>query len=182
MGYNTTYGPPRRMSDHLDELLRREETVRFATDNPHSLAYKLREAIYASQFHEKYEHYHKLGDWYTFRVKSDHVLCEYQHTRPMTLKEAKESEPEDATPDQSGLSEMQIPEAEDLMGVVNATLQRGDSYDELKFPNATLMATHLERLYNFAEGKGWSIITHGDEGITLTKREVPDEITYTPEE
>lgn len=192
MGYNTTIGPPRRMEAYLKKLLNRKETIRFATDDPHSLAYRLREAIYASQFHEKYEEYYKLRDMYTFRDKGDHVLADYQRVFPVEAIEGEDEapelediEPEDAPeyrPDDEGPTKMEVPEAESVMEVVNVAINRGEEYRELVFPNATLMAQHLERLHGFTESNDWKIISHGEDGVTLTREQVPDEITWTPDE
>lgn len=190
MGYNLTIGPPRRMEDYLKKLLHRKETIRFATDDPHSLAYKLREAIAASAEHERFIQYAKLKDMYKFRNQGDHVLAEYQRTFPQERVDGKDLAPEldedddapEAPEPEPGPSEMEVPEAESLTEVVSFVLERGGQYSELIFPNATLMTPHLRRLHGFTKDRDWSIIERGEEGITLTRREVPEEITWTPEE
>lgn len=174
MGYNTSIGPPRRMEEYLNRLLENRETVDFAADDPPSLAYKLREAIHASGYHDRYEHFEKLGELYEFKALDGRVRARYIGPEDPDIVEGVEETP----PSQP----MTIQEAQDLTSVVGAAMEVADKTDEIRFPNAILGETMKERLYGWATENGWKIIDHEEAGITLTKRDVADSIVWRPED
>lgn len=179
MGYNTTIGPPRRMREFLNRLKKHKRTMSFATENPSSLAYRLREAIYASQFHEKYEHYHELSALYTFEERDGEVRARFRGMRPKQVEteEGEPVEPEDVP----GRPAMTVQEATTLEGVVGAAMQHGNGTNEIRFPGAILSTRQKEKLFAWAEENDWQIIDQDEGGLTLTRKEVPPEITWRPE-
>lgn len=72
MTYNLSPSAVERWRDELD-LLTSGQPVRFPSENPHMLAYSLREAIAAAR-HHKIEPYASLG--YTFRKREGVVIAE----------------------------------------------------------------------------------------------------------
>lgn len=171
MGYNTTYGPIRRMRKYLEELDEsRGETVRFATDDPRSLAYRLREALVACQEWSQGEPFRDLKGKYSFEEKGDFVVARWKG--PEEPSTVTESAPE----------EMVVNEVENLDGIIGAAMKLGDKADQLRFPNAALMDPQRVKLFNWSEGTEWTFIDQGPGGATLTRREVPDDVRWTPDE
>lgn len=179
MGYNTTIGPPRRMEEFLERLKKHRKTMEFATQNPSSLAYKLREAIYASQFHDRYEHYHELNSLYTFEERAGKVVAQYRGVDPKQV-ETKEGEPLEPEPAPERPA-MTVGEAKTLEGVVGAAMQHGGGTEEIRFPNAILPTRQKEKLFAWAAENDWEIIDQDEGGLTLTRKDVPSEITWRPE-
>lgn len=177
MGYNKTIGPPRRMKEFLEKLLSRKRSMSFATDNPSSLAYKLREAIHASQFHDKYEHYHRVSSLYKFEEHPGEVRAVYVGVKPRTVKEGEDGEAEQEAPERPA---MNVEEVQTLEGVVGAAMEYGGSTDEIRFPNAVLPPGQKEKLFAWTDENDWRIIDQDEGGLTLTRRDVPEEITWSP--
>lgn len=173
MGYNESYGTVRRMKRHLDELFRRQETVDFSSDEPKSLAYKLREAIHAAQFWDQYEHYHQLKEYFQFEVRPDRVRCRFMSPEPVTISDSQGKTRDEET------DKMIVNDVDSLMAVIGAAMEH-ENESEIFFPSAVLLDPDKSRLHGFAKDSGWKIIDHEEGGVTLTKKEIPEEIQWTP--
>lgn len=185
--YNTSLTPLRRMEKYLRSLQTRRQTMSFAADEPDKLAYQLREAIYASDFHENYAHFSKLSDFYRFESRPGHVRAVYLGpANPEIVDDKGEEDGDTISEDLPGLPEehpvMEVEDVQNLPGVVGAALRFSDDADELHFPNAILVESQKSRLFKFCEEHGWYIIDHEDGGLTLTRKDISPDIRWKPNE
>lgn len=175
MGYNKSYGPIRRMQKYLDALLSSRRTMDFAAQEPAKLAYRLREAIAASEEWDRYEKYTVLKDWYRFECEEGHVRARYQlRVEPIEMK-SKASE----TREVSTMPEVTVTEATTVTAVVGAGL-KFNSHDEIRFPNAVLTPEEKLTLWKWCQTSGWEIIDHEEAGLTLTRKDVSEAILFRP--
>jgi len=184
MGYKLTTNPVKRQLHLLEQLAASRETLSIPTTNPRRLAYKIREAIAAAGEHSQYETLHSsISGRFKFREVTGAVIADCVEpdlpTIGMPIGEPSPSLPP-ARPEKKTL-----PDAATLIEVLAGALKFPDE-SELFFPGISLKTTERLKLYNWAEPKGWKYIDHsagdGEGGLTLTKREVAEEILWTPEE
>lgn len=183
MGYNISKNSVLREKSLLDDLLEFKKTVEIPSANPRKRVSKIWEALKSADAlqkrHPEFEKYAGLRYNYRFRQIRTGVLCEWVGE-------------ELASPIESGISmkqsvvtptRMDIPEARSLVDVIASAMRFADA-PELRFPNAVLRRADMIKLYNWTtetEVK-WTFIPHDDAGLTLTTREVPEEILWKPQE
>lgn len=186
MGYSTNVRVCIRMKPLLDRLESSEGNLLFRTNKPRSLAYKLREACFASRFHDDFQKYIHLGKEFSFRESTNGVLA-VKKSEPRRLRDQPlhiEADPEEAIVGREikdAFDTATIPEAKNLADVIGATIKYGVHSTEVFFPSVALEPNDLARLFRWAEPNGWKIIWHEEEGVTLTQRSIPDELAWKPE-
>ncbi len=193
--YNRSLATCLRMEEYLRELHDAQTTLDFFTNQPEVLAYKLREAMYAAQYHKDFLHIGKLRGKYKFLALDAKVRARWMSVdkpqmrfldRPGPTGEARSPDsPEEA---QFGdfmsrtLDTVPVPEVRELMGVLAATMKYIPANEEVYFPNAILRESELRRLYVWAKEQGLKIINNEDQGVTLTKKKVDEELVWQPDD
>lgn len=167
MGYNLSRGPIVRMERYLQDMAEAKKTFVWLTDNPSSLAYRIREALAGAKHHEEFAHYDKLRHIFKIReeegaVKAVYVGAEYSH--PVL--------PEKLTVDLAITS---------ALGVVGAAIKLGAQTDEVHFTNADLSKEESKTLYTWTQTNDWTYIDHYDGTLTLTKSKVDADLIWRPE-
>lgn len=116
MGYTVSSRAITRVYDQLQQMVKAETNLEWATDNPREFAYRLREAISVAIERTKkgdgepYESFAKLRAKYLFREKGGKVIAELRDAIPqMTLK--------------SDFAVMTEPNVSDAMGVVGVMIK-----------------------------------------------------------
>lgn len=171
MPYNTSKAVVNRSKAYLDAMLAGRKTLTWPTDKPQKLAYRIREVLYAVRKHAEYEAYHDLPDFYRIRVRQGYVEAEYLGP------ELNATTPYIPTT-------MDIPQVEEVHGVVGACIKFGSKSDEIHFPNAILEDGERLALYRWGQGETpkWKLISHEDKGVTMTRRKVESVFLWEPEE
>lgn len=186
MGYSRSKKVIVRHLEQLEALAEAKETRVFPTEAPGRLAYKLREAVYACQFHEEYKKLHRIHFLFAFKEEADQVVAEYKAppnplipkaTGSPNVKSAQEPVEEEEADPTPQLLRRSVSDAYDLMDVLGATMASPE-VEEFHFPNATLPLDEKKLLFNWAKEKEWNYIDHDDAGLTITKAEVPEEILW----
>lgn len=197
MGYSKARSAVERVLPILNELYYKRQTVSLAASDSVALAYKLREAIYASQFHKDLEHLTGLKTMYEFRQMPGRVMCSFlgvDHSVVPALYTEEAAAPAEevkefyaqVTPirsEEPEPSKMQLPDVETLHGVVGAVLRFGGTHEEIYFPDALLTEEEKEKLLSWCESSDaeWGFIDHETAGITLTRAEIAEELLWTGE-
>ena len=183
MPYNKSIKAVARAQTQLEQLYRSRKTIDWATKNPSRLAYQLREAIYAAQFHNKYRHFSELKYIYEFQQLNGSVRAHYMGLDvPESLIQEIETPVDNAGTD-VGAPEMpptQLDSVSSLREIIGAMVSLGDVSHEVFFPDAVLQDDDLRRLYDWSTETGWSLISHEGAGVTLTRRTVSKELLYDP--
>lgn len=193
----------------MEALLTEKATMLFHTASPSRLSYRLREGIYASKYHDDTTKYLILRVWYSFEVHDRWVRARWMGSSDVDKVEVKPSDtgasrrlrtprtPSDPKPlVESVLSEEELaqigkevketldtcilPNISNLAGVVEGANRFGVKVLEVFFPEAVLSKGDLTRLYRWATEKGWAIIDHEDGGLTLSRKDVEEELKWTP--
>lgn len=198
MTYNTSRRVCVRMHRFLKELDQQRTTIDFHSRDPKRLAYNLREAMYACEFHSDFKKYVGLRDYYTFHVMNDRVRARFKGVPEPQVRyleverKAQKAGPKD-TEDllreidelggayQETLDTLPIPKVETLSEAIGASLRYGEACRELHFPDLRLSAQDMGRLYRWAREKEWKLVDNLEGGITLTKKKVDPELVWTPE-
>jgi len=185
MGYNISKNSVLREKSLLDDLLEFRKTVEIPSANPRRRVSKIWEALKSAEAlkkrHPEFTKYAELRDLYRFRQIQTGVRCEWVAESSLVLEESGMS-----TSDAAQLTQptrMNLPEARSLVDVI-ASAMRFENAPEIRFPNAVLREQDRIKLYKWTtetEVK-WTFIPHDDAGLTLTTREVPEEILWKPEE
>jgi len=180
MGYNLSRFSVNRNLPQLDELLRATSTLRFETNDPRLLAYKIREALLASNKFEDLRHYYEtINPSFTFREEENAVVAEYN---PIVV--GVTVGPDDI-PKDIGLGERTkgtVESARQLLDVIGSGVE-GDKegYVEIYFPNAVLGRKDMLALWDWVETTEWGIIDHQEKGLTLTKSKEFESFLWRPE-
>lgn len=205
--YSRSY-PPADLLALMEALLTEQATMLLHTESPKRLSYRLREAIHSSRFHEALNKYIILGVWYSFEEHKDWVRARYKgssqvekiEVRPTDTRASRKLKKQ---PDKIGeplpeptltaeelasigqevkdaLDTCILPNISNLAGVVEGTKRFGNRVLEVFFPEATLSQGDLARLYRWTSEKGWAIIDQEEGGLTLTRKEVDEELTWKP--
>lgn len=190
--YNVSKATCVRMKRYLEQL-QLEETMEFPSDDPEKLAYRIREAVYASAFHPEFKHFARFRYLYRFEILKDRVRAKVMLPEKATAQpEGLDDSVDDLTPDKVAeidnfgkkirdvLSTVTVTNVEELSGILGAVLKYGKENPEIYFPNAVLEEADLDRLWRWASVKGWKIVNNEDAGVTLTKKDVPEEVTWQP--
>ena len=179
MGYNLSRHVIRRNRPQLDQLVKHQSSMRFATDNPIRLANKLREARAACAEYEDTVEMAEVLSHYTFSVERDQVLATYDKVSDGVLVGAVVGE----LVDEKTLfqTERDAPQAVSLLEVL-AEVIGSEKEEEVYFPEAALSLEEKIRLNEWIAQSEvqWYFIDHEDKGITLTRFEVDEELRWMP--
>ena len=178
MGYNLSRFSVNRNLPQLDLLLKSECDIRFATNDPSKLAYKLREALLSAREFEDLAHYYdRINPHFIFVEESHAVVAKYHYVSTgVPLGEVdvqQDSKP--AAPKRGTLAE-----ARTLLDVIGGGVE-GDEYEDICFPNVVLSPKDQQSLWDWAQTTEWEFIDHQEKGLTLTKREGFEGIVWRPE-
>lgn len=189
MGYNLTMHSFRRNKAQLDQMLKHKMTLRFPTSNPKRLAYKLREAIRAAgEFEETRHYFDALSKTYQFHEHHGYIIAEYVGIgEPESIGEPIEEIPLPKAPVQKTASQKPlqappkktVPDATVIIDVMAVAMSL-EHEEEIYFPNVVVVDSDKIKIYNWANDLGWKYLDHEDRGITLTKKEIPDDILWSP--
>ena len=180
MGYNLSRHSVIRNRPQLDQLLEALEfkaSLHFPTSSPAKLAYKLREALLASLEHPEFEYYfNSLASAFVFKITPNGVFAEFQENPVGEVVERVVGSPKPRSPQKRS-----IPDAMDYLEVLGAAM-KFQTEDELHFPNVIMLISDRRDLLSWASANGWKYIDHEGAGVTLTKREVPEEVLWREED
>ena len=145
--------------------------------SPEKLAYLIREAIYASRFHEDLRHYAEIWPFYQLKVGKDHVMAYWTGIGPMPGEgEVMASVIKLET---SIMDRVEVLGSHEFLDVIGTLINAGEA-TELYFPHTKLEPDAMVQLYEWCTGRGWRMIDHADEGMTVTKKSVDPEIEWRP--
>ena len=185
MGYSETRHIIQRNWPQLSQLIKHKATMRFDTEYPRRLAFKLREARKACSCHEDHEEDFATLSLYTFKEERDGVLAEYNPV-PIGVPLGKIITEVVGEPVKSRRI---APNALSLIDVMSEFIGN-DKIEEIHFPNAILTEDNKLDLHSYisveyADGEEvlppWLFIDHDENGITLTRYEVDSDILWSPE-
>lgn len=160
-----------RLISYLDILVESQAMeIGFECEDSTKLAYKLREAFFASRHYPEYEKYHTLQGDYKILARVHNVICK------RIEKGGKHFRVEQVI-----VGAMQLPEITQLTGVFGAAI-RFPHVEELWFPNVNLIPESKLRVYEWTAERDWQYIDHHGSGITLTKKEVEEDLLWSPED
>jgi hypothetical protein len=167
MPYNISKAVVNRSRRYLDEMLNNPRTITWPAVSPRKLAYKVREALFAAKRHKDFAIYHLLHDNFRIREYPGYVEAEYIGPPVNAL----------GTTIVEGVT---VEEATDIRGVVGAVIKYGVTVDEIRFPNVRATDEELAIVYKWGmnEKPIWRLISHEDNGITMTRRQGLDEIFF----
>jgi len=181
MGYSLTRHSIIRNLPQLRQLASARTTLRFPTDNPKKLAYKLREAVAACGEVEEYASlYVALVDNYRFKEEENAVVAVYFTT---SVEGEEHSSTSPAPTPRFAPEKKTMPAIFSLTDVLTVALKFTNE-DELYFPDAGLNTEQKVKLHGWIQGHGWEYIDHtqgGGTGLTLTKKELPEGVAWQPQ-
>jgi len=180
MGYNLSRYSVNRNLPQLDLLLTAKGDIRFETNAPRKLCYKLREALTASnEFSDLKHYYNTINPTFTFKEEPDAVIAVYNFVSPGVPIGEMDVRQTERPSEQKGTVES----ARTMLDVIGGGIE-GDKegYIDILFPNAVLSKDEQLRLWAWAQTTDWEFIDHQEKGMTLTKREGFEKIVWRPEE
>ena len=204
MAYRTSRAPYEELKDILEGLLEHRETVEFYTDNPRRLCYRLREAIHASSFHKDLKKFLALKKLYAFEDRDGYVRARFRGSDDITKVEVKPDDRKSSRrqpgktypsrgptipPEALEAMTSEIETAAEtctlenignLAGIIEGTKRYGNRALEVYFPQAFLDTGDLTRLHRWTSSEGWIIVNMEEAGLTLSKREIPEELQWKP--
>ena len=152
------------------------EILRFPSEDPTRLSYRIREAIVTARRHDDYKHYGRLQPFVKVCKRDDEVIIKWKDI-DILPDEERQLKREDVDTRPTDI------EAEALFDIIG-TMIRNESkpMEEVNFPNVVLERDDMIQLFNWAEGKGWKMIDNEGAGLTLTKLDVDEELLWKPED
>jgi hypothetical protein len=177
MGYTISRASVIRNKEQLEQLLKMKQTLVFKNiSNPTRLAHKLREAIAASGEFDEFKHLAELKTMYRFRTGSNTVIAQYEVTsvEPEPVNKDNIQEPKPIVPEKKT-----IPEPLGELDVV-ATALKFSKEIEIHFPNAILSEEGKTKIWRWTQTVDWNYIDHDGAGLTLTKKDIPEEVKWQP--
>lgn len=170
MGYNTSKSSVIRNKAQLERIMKEKRTLLFGHSDPDRLAYKLREALAAAQYHEEYFHiYEALAPFVTFRRHPEGVLAVYEDWGKVHLI--------GKSPEDQPKQPLILNDILELAEVIGALIQHAHE-EEILFKELPLPDSQLKSLYAFSSDQGWRIVKKGDD-LLLSKNDshIPNEWT-----
>lgn len=152
MGYTLTRASIFRVKSYLDEMVAAKDDCMWATSDPR-LAYHLREGIAATRKLELKE-YAGLASKFKIKSSQGKVIAELRE-RSLEVEFAKATR------------RLTVRDVSTAIAIVGAAIKH--NAPEMYFPDANLNKEELEKVEKWARAKGYSIVSHGEGGITLTK-------------
>ena len=210
MTYRTSRLPYEELKQTIEALLELTDTFIFNTENPRRLAYRLREALHCCQFHEDLMKFVPLIKLYSFEAHDTFVRARYRGSDDITKVEVRPGdrertrtaskpkdypakEPSDPT---EPVEEATYEEAADeiqhavdtsllegvvnLSGIIEGAKRYGVRVLEVYYPDAVLSEEDKGRLFRWTSENGWLIIDMEDAGLTLSKKDIPEEVQWRP--
>jgi len=182
MGYNLSRGAIERNRPQLDQLISLKSTMRFNTESPHRLAYKLREAIASCGIFEEFSKDFTVLSHYTFSAERAAVLATFNEI-PIGIPVGPDVDEDFGELDERievERVERNVIEAISLIDILSEVVANKKT-EEIHFPNAALNLGDRTKLFYWTEKNSWSYIDHQEKGLTLTRYEVDREILWRPE-
>lgn len=174
MGYSKSTRAVQRVKKYLDEMLREDTQIEWASDDPSKLAYQLNDGLHAAKHNavdrdkrpvEPYASYAHLKAKFILRIRPGRVVAEPRDVVPLqTLR--------------VGMSRLTLHEIRDVMEIVGAAIKH--KAPEMFFPDADENEVNLPQLYAWASRNDYFIIP-SDDGITLTQTD-PGDLAWEPTE
>jgi hypothetical protein len=177
MGYTISRASVKRNKEQLEQLLKMKQTLVFKNiANPTRLAHKLREAIAAAGEFDEFKHLAELKTMYRFRTGANTVIAQYEvaFVEPEPLKKDDTQDPKPVAPEKKTM-----PDALNAMDVVGAAMKFSKEH-EIHFPNAVLVDEDRIKLWRWTQEVEWNYIDHDGAGLTLTKKDIPEEVKWQP--
>jgi len=175
MGYNKSLASVERMIVYLRQIARariREENLEWTVDDPTVLAHKLRQALYAAQYHKPHRHFGRLRSHIKFLVrKPDTVIGKWMDLDLLNEALMEESEI---------VQEIKVDYEAGILDIIAEVSAQPLTLEQAYFPRAMLTEVEMGQLFEWAEENDWAIINHEEAGLTLTKRPITDEIKWRP--
>lgn len=194
MGYNLSRTSFNRNKPQLDQLVEEQRTIRFPSTRPAKLARKIREAVASCEIFEdlKEKYYDYIKRHYIFKTVKGAVIA-YHDENPLGTPIGEDASGDDF--ESMGEMEGEVKKKEELKKrevreVINliellVSMSEEKEAEEMYFPNAVLDDKSKNRLFNWTqkeENSHWSFVDHLEKGITLTQKEVPEELLWSKEE
>lgn len=177
MAYSKSIRAVERNRPILEELYRRRKTMTWTSPEPSKLAYRIRESIHAASHHDSTRHLASLRSMYEFKIMPNEVQARFIGTNTTGIHVTTQQEPQ---PSQKGPVKIEVDIAiSSVHGIVGAIIDH-ENADEVYFPHVTLTQADLVKLYNWTSENGWNIIEHEGAGLTLTRLDVGEELTWRP--
>lgn len=172
MTYNLSKQVVKRMRRYLEDMLEAKADLSWPTQRPDSLAYRIREALAAAQAHQEYAMFHELRVNYEISAKKGWVEARWMGATEMFERT------EVYVPQRIVVTEVRDPH-----GIVGAAIKLEPKANEIYFPNAVLSNRDKLIIYRWTlqEDVRWKFIDQGDEGATLTRKEVDEILLWEPE-
>ena len=166
MGYRRTVTPILHLLDLLQSLYKNRKDHKLTAEDPKKLRFQLYEAIYASKHHDQYKHFAQLKVMYSFILVGTELHAIFDRSKKFI----------DTAPDKISKYTNSSPfiNARGIVQDLIARITLDETTEEAYYSSvSSLPDTELIKLDKWAEDQGWSLIHHGEKGITLTKREIP---------
>jgi len=197
MPYKTSRETFDKYEPTLKILLENRATHIFHTETPRRIGYLLREAIYIASLYPDLKEYTALRDLYSFEIHPTFVRARWRGPSEIEKVEIVPGPAEaDRTGDKEVLTDAELelegsplkdkldvctlPNIINLSGVIEGVNRFGPRVLEVYCPDAHLEEDDLARLYRWAKEKGWTLIDNDDLGLTLTHKDVLEEIKWLP--
>jgi hypothetical protein len=193
MPYNRSKSTIIRNERYLQDMHEAKRTIMWPSANPKRLAYKIREALWATQYHEDFAHYRYLRSFFEIALETGAVRARYMgenHARPVHVeangkktfsREAGDGPAVMVAPPESPLAAMNLKDVHTLEAAVGAAIRFRETAEEIKLPECALSMEDKRKLWTWGQTSGWSFIDHEEEGITLTRRLVDPDLLWSPE-
>lgn len=148
--------------------------------------------MYATQFHDEFKGYRYLRDFYEIALESGAVRARYMAepqgnaARIYTPFDGDGPQPAEpaggpfVTPVETPLNVMTLKDVNTLAGVVGAAIKFREEAEEVRFPHALLSLEEKKKLWQWGQTSNWRFIDHEEEGITLTRRPIDEELLWSP--
>ena len=162
MGYHISPNSVNRNRPQLEAMFEAQATVRFSTGNPQKLAGKLREAMAAAEKLE-YTGLSSLRRDFIIKALDREVVAEFQGAQGIEPEKPAEREV--------------VLEASSMTDLMMSAMALEDR-EEISFPSVVLSEEEKQTLFEWIKGLEWKFIDHGGGGVTLTKKDVPEEVLW----
>lgn len=180
MSYSRTPRKLNRMRPYLNELRAADAAatdVSWPSHDPQKLAYDLRDCLASTRLFPEFVTFSPLAERYEIRVKPGRVQAH------RLVPDSKAPREEEAVKPLTPTALLELKDINDLPSLIGAAIHFREQADELTFPLAVLDTHDKNTLWAWCRASevGWKMIDHDEAGITLTRREVPDDVLFTPE-
>lgn len=163
MGYSKSKKAVRRVTNYLEQMVRAETNIEFASNEPVKLAYYIRDGIKAARNFPEVINYARLSSKYVIKSGPGKVICELRDVLELTKNNIR--------------SQVSIPDVVDAIGIIGAAITH--KADEMIFPDASMdTVPNIIPLKKWAEKNDYNLIIALDH-ITLEKKDGVDSAQYS---